>query len=69
MTKKDDLGKMMKDKYEELEKQESELKKLMADIASQKKPLKAYLYETGDLERPTRAKRKPPSTELKAVNQ
>ncbi len=69
MSKNDDFTQQAVKRYAELEKQEEDLRKRLAEIQAKKKPLKAYLYETGDLERPTRAKRKKqPPNKLEAVS-
>ncbi len=59
MVKLDDFTKQAKDKYDDIIKQEDELKVKIGELQKEKKALKAYLVEKGVVQRPTRKKRTP----------
>ena len=60
MMKMDDFTKQAKDKYDDLCKQEEDIKKQIAEIQAEKRALKAYLVEKGIIAKQTRKKRIPP---------
>ncbi len=61
MMKMDDFTKQAKDKYDDLCKQEEDIKKQIGEIQAEKRALKAYLVEKGIIEKQTRKKRPPAS--------
>ena len=55
----DDFGKTVKDKYDAIEKKETETRQKLEALAAEKAPLKAFLIKAGVLNVKTREKRKP----------
>lgn len=58
MNQAKDFNELAKEKYEELEKQEAELKIKLQEIQKQKVPLKTYLSGAGLIEVKKRGRRK-----------
>lgn len=61
-TKMDEFTKQAKDKYDELCRQEEDVKKQITEIQSEKQALKVFLVAKGVIEKQSR-KRRPPSNE------